>query len=68
MRLLMREAGARMINALYAVHAIIEEESGRSLVEKVLPYSLVPDWLITPTGWTVREVTSEVCLPGREPE
>jgi hypothetical protein len=66
-RLLMRETSERMINGLYGVHALIEEMSDRSLVDKVLPYALVPDLLVTPTDWTIREVTSEVCLPGREP-
>jgi hypothetical protein len=63
----MREASERMINGLYGVHALIEEVSDRSLVDKVLPYALVPDLLVTPTDWTIREVTGEVCLPGREP-
>jgi hypothetical protein len=63
----MREASGRMINALYGVHAIIEEKSGRPLTEKVLPYRLVPDLLITQSSWTIREATSEVCLPGPEP-
>jgi len=66
-RLLMREASERMINGLYSVHALLEEVSDRSLVDKVLPYALVPDLLVTPNDWTIREVTSEVCLPGREP-
>jgi hypothetical protein len=56
-----------MINGLYSVHALLEEVSDRSLVDKVLPYALVPDLLVTPNDWTIREVTSEVCLPGREP-
>lgn len=66
-RLLMREATERMINALHGLHAIIEEDSDRSLVQRVLPYRLVPDLLITPHAWTIHEASSEVWLPGAEP-
>jgi hypothetical protein len=63
-RRLIRTTAGRLAQGVLAVFALIHEESERTWPERVLPFNLVPDWLVTPAGWSLDEQTCQVRLPG----
>ena len=65
--LLMRETAGRLAQGFDAISDLLNEKSERSWPMQVLPYHLVPYWLVTPTNWSMDQQTSDVQLPGREP-
>ena len=65
-RVLLRTTVNRFAQAYLAIDALIHERSGRSWPERVLPFHLVPAWLVTPTGWCLEARTRPVWLPGPE--
>lgn len=67
-RTLMRTTAESLAEGVFAVFALIHEESERTWPERVLPFNLVRFDLITPTGWSLDERTRQVWLPGQEPE
>jgi hypothetical protein len=67
-RVLMRSTAGRLAQAITVVFPLLlHEQSGRSWDERVLPFHLVPSWLVTPTGWSLTERTRSLRLPGTEP-
>jgi hypothetical protein len=66
-RMLMREAAGRLAQGIVAISDLLHEKSERSWPERVLPYHLVPFWLVTPTNWSLEQQTRDLQLPGREP-
>jgi hypothetical protein len=54
-----------LAQSILTVSALIHEKNERTWVERVLPFNLVPDLLVTPTGWSLDEQTRQVWLPGR---
>ena len=66
-RMLMREAVGRLAQGIVAISELLFEKSDRSWSMRVLPYHLVPYWLVTPTNWSLEKQTSDLQLPGREP-
>jgi len=65
-RALMRFTAGRLAQGIVAVGGLIHEESSRDWTERVLPYHLVPWWLVTPSGWSLTEKTRDVWLPRTE--
>ena len=65
-RRLMRRASERLAQGMFAVSALVQEESERSWWEKVLPFQLSSAWLVAPTGWSREEKTRRVSLNGWE--
>jgi len=49
-RKLIRTASGRLAPAILAAFGLIHERSKRTWAERVLPYDLAPDLLVTPTG------------------
>ena len=49
-RKLTRTASGRLAQGILAAFGLIHERSERTWAERVLPYDLVPDLLVTPTG------------------
>ncbi len=62
---LMAFAADRLTTGMDVCHGLALEKAGRSWPEQVLPYGLAGSMLITPSGWTITEVTREVRLPLR---
>lgn len=67
-RSLIRTTAGRLATAMLVVDTLVRERGKLTWPERVLPFHLVPDLLITPSGWTLNECTREVWLPGPEPE
>ncbi len=67
-RALIRTIAGRLAQGLFVVFGLIHERSERTWAERVLPFNLVPDLLVTPTGWSLDERTRQVWLPGVEEE
>jgi len=65
-RTLVRTTAGRLAQGILAVFGLIHEKSERTWAERVLPFNLVPDLLVTPTGWSLDERTRPVWLPGAE--
>lgn len=65
-RRLIHTTASQLCRGILAVFALIHERSKRSWPERVLPFNLVPDLLVTPTGWSLKERTCQVWLPGVE--
>jgi hypothetical protein len=65
-RTLVRHTAGHMARAIFAVCALINEESDRSWAERVLPFNLDPLWL-KPQNWSLDEQTRQVWLAGAEP-
>jgi hypothetical protein len=65
-RTLVRTTAGRLAQGLLAVFGLIHEKSERTWVERVLPFNLVPDLLVTPTGWSLDQQTRQAWLPGAE--
>jgi hypothetical protein len=63
-RKLMRTTAGRLAQGLLAAFELIHERSGRTWAERVLSFHLVPELLVTPTGWTLDERMRQVWLPG----
>jgi hypothetical protein len=59
-RTLMRTTAGLLAQGVVAVDALIHEQSGRDWAERVLPFHLVPWWLVTPTGWSLTEDTQNI--------
>jgi len=57
-----------MAQGILAIFGLIHERGNRCSLgaERVLPFNLVPDLLVTPTGWSLDEQTRQVRLPGGE--
>ncbi len=66
-RTLMRTSSSRLAQGMFAVSALIQEDSQRSWWECVLPFQLARQWLVTPTDWSLEERTRGIRLPGGEP-
>jgi hypothetical protein len=66
-RMLMREVSDRLAQGVIAISSLLCEKSGRSWPDRVLPFHLVPYWMVTPSNWSMEQQTSEIRLPGREP-
>jgi hypothetical protein len=64
-RTLVRNTAGHMARAIFAVCALIDEESGRSWAERVLPFNLA--LRIRPRDWSLDEQTRRVWLAGAEP-
>ena len=62
-RKLMRTTAGRLAQGLLVASELIHERSERTWAERVLPFHLVPELLVTPTGWTLDERTHQVWLP-----
>ena len=56
--LLMRETAGRLAQGFDAISDLLNEKSERSWPMQVLPYHLVPYWLVTPTNWSMDQQTS----------
>ena len=67
-RTLVRTTAGRLAQGILGVCGLIREQSERTWVERVLPFNLVPDMLVTPLGWSLDERTRPVWLPGAEGE
>jgi len=65
-RTLVRTTAGRLAQGILATFGLIHEKSERTWVERVLPFNLVPDLFVTPTGWSLDEQTRQVWLPGAE--
>ena len=65
-RVLIRTTAGRMAQGILAVFGLIHERSERTWAERVLPFNLVPDLLVTPTNWSLDERTRQVWLPSVE--
>jgi hypothetical protein len=65
-RTLMREASRRLAQGVISVSRLICEKSERSWPERVLPFYLVPYWMVTPSNWSLEQQTIDMRLPGRE--
>jgi len=65
-RTLIRTTANRLAQGILAISALIDEKSERSWSERVLPFNLAPDLLVTPTDWSLDQQTRQVCLPGPE--
>ncbi len=57
-----------MAQGILAIFGLIHERGNRCSLgaERVLPFNLVPDLLVTPTGWSLDEQTRQVWVPGGE--
>jgi len=66
-RMLMREASGRLAQGVIAISSLFSEKSERSWPDRVLPFHLVPYWMVTPSNWSMEQQTSDIRLPGREP-
>lgn len=62
-RQMMRFTSAGMALGMSVCRQLATERSRRPWPEQVLPYGLAPLWLVTPSGWTLTEVSREVRLP-----
>jgi ribosomal protein L16 Arg81 hydroxylase len=62
----MREASRRLAQGVISVSRLICEKSERSWPERVLPFHLVPYWMVTPSNWSLEQQTIDMRLPGRE--
>ena len=49
-RMLMREASGRLAQGVVAISSLLCEKSGRSWPDRVLPFHLVPYWMVTPSS------------------
>ncbi len=65
-KMLMRETASRPAQGIVAVSSLIREESKRSWCDRVLPFRLVPFWMVTPTKWSLEKRTCGLQLPGLE--
>ena len=63
----MRSCVGGFAEAVLAVDELVCEVSDRTWAERVLPFHLVPAWLVTPSPWTLEDRSREVRLPGTEP-
>ena len=66
-RELMRFASDAMALGMAVCELLATESPRRPWPEQVLPFGLVPMWLVTPSGWTLTEVSREVRLPEWNP-
>jgi hypothetical protein len=66
-RMLMREASGRLAQGVIAISRLLCEKSERSWPDRILPFHLVPYWMVTPSNWSLEQQTSDMRLPGREP-
>lgn len=64
-RELMRSASEGMALGMTVCLQLATERPRRPWPEQVLPYGLAPMWLVTPSGWTLTEVSRDVRLPAR---
>lgn len=62
-RALMAFASERFAQAMSVCLRLLVEQSPRPWVEQVLPYGLAEQLLVTPSGWTLTEVSRDVRLP-----
>jgi hypothetical protein len=62
-RELMSFVSERLALAMTVCLMFAMEQPRRSWPEQVLPYGLAHMWLITPSGWTLTELSREVRLP-----
>jgi hypothetical protein len=62
-RALMAFASERFAQAMSVCLRFLAEQSPRGWVEQVLPYGLAEPLLITPSGWTLTEISRDVRLP-----
>lgn len=62
-RLMAKTAGL-MAQGLTAVFTLLREIGPRSWPERVLPFQLVPYWMVTPKNWSMDKLTADVLLPG----
>jgi hypothetical protein len=60
---LMRFASDGLALGMTVCLQLAREQPRRSWPEQVLPFGLAPMWLVTPSGWTLTEVSREVRLP-----
>ncbi len=65
-RMLMREVSDRLAQGVIAISSLLCEKSERSWPERVLPFHLVPYWMVTPSNWSLEQQTIDMRLPGRE--
>jgi hypothetical protein len=65
-RALIRTTADRMAQGILAIFGLIHERSERTWAERVLPFNLVPELLVTPSDWSLDERTRQVWLPGVE--
>jgi len=63
---LLRSCVGGFADAMLAVDVLVREVSERTWAERVLPFHLVPAWLV-PSRWTLEGRSREVRLPGAEP-
>jgi hypothetical protein len=61
-RELMAFASERLAQAMFVCLVFSVEDPPRSWVEQVLPYGLAEQLLVTPSGWTLTEVSRDVRL------
>lgn len=68
-RILVRTIAERLAHGIAAacLFSQSEQQNERTWVEQVLPYNLVPDFLVTPREWSLEESTRSVRLFGAEP-
>jgi hypothetical protein len=66
-QMLMRETSGRLAQGVMAISGLLCEKSDRSWPERVLPFHLVPYWMVTPSNWSLEQQTIDMRLPGREP-
>jgi hypothetical protein len=66
-QMLIREASGLLAQGFMAISGLLCEKSDRSWPERVLPFHLVPYWMVTPSNWSLEQQTSDMRLPGREP-
>jgi hypothetical protein len=66
---LMKVAARRFAGAVEVLNELLEEESGRGYVEKILPFntSIASMMLVSPSDWSLTEQTRRVVLNGAEP-
>ncbi len=62
-RTLMGFASERLAQAMAVCLRFLVEQPPRPWVEQVLPYGLAEQLLVTPSGWTLKEVSCDVRLP-----
>jgi hypothetical protein len=59
-RMLMREVSGRLAQGVVSISCLLWEKSERSWMERVLPFHLVPYWMVTPLNWSMEQQTSGV--------
>ncbi|MDJ0764255.1 MAG: hypothetical protein QNJ97_14835 [Myxococcota bacterium] len=62
-RTLIREAASRLAQGIVATSSLLYEKSERTWSERILPFHLVPFWLVTPKSWSFELQTSDLRLP-----